>query len=373
MKKFKRRNIMIGIIIVAVILTITIGIVFSNKSNNKVSMNVKVKEKTFNYTAYIKINPLIKISFTRTCTYNGKKKNCTNPIVKEYELINDDAKFIYKDINLLASTKKLNEVLLMICKIAKDKNILFTSVDIYSNWSDMENYISKNKDKDITWSYNFNFVNEFEKEDINNLNTNITYTVKFDTEGPQTIEDQLVKLGNKVQKPKNPTKDGYTFVEWQLDGKAFNFDTLINSDIILKVKWEEVKSLINNSINTTEFSKPEDHNNSIINLNDNVIYTLSTTSYKCKSNVNDCISQTIIDNINNSLGYNDCGSDYNILCFESITLWDKYNNAKYYGNKIDFEKNLLEAGARLNGFDSKDNLVLDEDTCNKFKLSCNRW
>lgn len=37
--------------------------------------------------------------------------------------------------------------------------------------------------------------------------------------------------------PKEPTKEGYIFVEWQLDGKKYDFDTAIDKDIILTAKW----------------------------------------------------------------------------------------------------------------------------------------
>ena len=66
------------------------------------------------------------------------------------------------------------------------------------------------------------------------------FTVKFDTDGGSNIDDRLVKentiLGNIVI----PKKDGYKFVEWQVDGKKYDENTLVTSDIILKAKWEKV-------------------------------------------------------------------------------------------------------------------------------------
>ncbi|HHT98746.1 MAG TPA: hypothetical protein GXZ79_01530, partial [Acholeplasma sp.] len=37
-----------------------------------------------------------------------------------------------------------------------------------------------------------------------------------------------------------PVKEGFEFVAWQLEGIDFNFDTVIEEDIILVAKWEEV-------------------------------------------------------------------------------------------------------------------------------------
>ena len=64
-----------------------------------------------------------------------------------------------------------------------------------------------------------------------------SYKVTFDTDGGNTIESTTVKENEKVAKPSDPTKEGYTFVEWQLNGKKYDFNTQITSDIILTAKW----------------------------------------------------------------------------------------------------------------------------------------
>ena len=43
-----------------------------------------------------------------------------------------------------------------------------------------------------------------------------------------------------ASQPKNPTKSGYKFVEWQLDGSKYDFKTKVTKDITLKAKWEEI-------------------------------------------------------------------------------------------------------------------------------------
>lgn len=66
-----------------------------------------------------------------------------------------------------------------------------------------------------------------------------TYTVSFDLNGGSgSIPSQNVKQGyNVVKPPSNPTRSGYTFVEWQYNGSAYNFGASVNSDITLKAKW----------------------------------------------------------------------------------------------------------------------------------------
>ena len=65
------------------------------------------------------------------------------------------------------------------------------------------------------------------------------YTVFFDSDGGTKLDSVKVKSGTKVNKPKEPTKNGYTFVEWQLNGKAYDFDNAVNTDIELIAKWNK--------------------------------------------------------------------------------------------------------------------------------------
>ena len=65
------------------------------------------------------------------------------------------------------------------------------------------------------------------------------YTVFFDSDGGSKTENVKVKSGTKVNKPKDPTRTGYTFVEWQLNGKAYDFDDAVNADIELVAKWKK--------------------------------------------------------------------------------------------------------------------------------------
>ena len=67
------------------------------------------------------------------------------------------------------------------------------------------------------------------------------YTVKFDSNGGSSVSSQTVKEGSTVKKPSNPTRDGYTFVEWQLNGKAYNFNSKVTSNITLTAKWEKIE------------------------------------------------------------------------------------------------------------------------------------
>ncbi len=66
-----------------------------------------------------------------------------------------------------------------------------------------------------------------------------SYTVTFDSNGGSVVESQTVKEGETVKEPTKPTKEKYLFVEWTKDGKSFNFNTLIESDIKLVASWKK--------------------------------------------------------------------------------------------------------------------------------------
>lgn len=69
----------------------------------------------------------------------------------------------------------------------------------------------------------------------------VKYTVKFDSNGGSNVASQTVVKGNKVTKPADPTRDGYTFIEWQLDNKAYNFNSTVTKNITLKATWKKIE------------------------------------------------------------------------------------------------------------------------------------
>ncbi len=75
---------------------------------------------------------------------------------------------------------------------------------------------------------------------VNVYYTRNGYTVTFDVNG--TKSEQIVKYGGKVDKPENPSVEGYTFDGWKLNGEAFDFDNYImgTSDITITAAFEEI-------------------------------------------------------------------------------------------------------------------------------------
>lgn len=212
------------------------------------------KEKVLkeqNYTMYVSINPLVKFVFKESyyeCKGdNGNKTICSeiNNEVLDYTLINDDAKEFYKDLDFKGKT--YIDTLIMLCDVARDNNVSFESIDLVTDYNKISyDKVLEEVKNNSRYDYEFNiFIDVKEKlveeEIIENIEKESkVFTVKFDTDGGSNIDDRLVKentiLGNIVI----PKKDGYKFVEWQVDGKKYDENTLVTSDIILKAKWEKV-------------------------------------------------------------------------------------------------------------------------------------
>ena len=63
------------------------------------------------------------------------------------------------------------------------------------------------------------------------------YTVIFDSNEGSYVASQKVESGKTATKPADPTRNGFTFTGWQLNGKAYDFKTPVTADIRLKATW----------------------------------------------------------------------------------------------------------------------------------------
>lgn len=75
---------------------------------------------------------------------------------------------------------------------------------------------------------------------VNVYYTRNGYKVTFDVNG--TKSEQIVKYGGKVEKPEEPSMEGYTFGGWKLNGEAFDFDTYVmgTSEITLTASFDKI-------------------------------------------------------------------------------------------------------------------------------------
>jgi len=289
------------VIIGGIVLLIGIGIggyflLKKEAENAPISEEIEVENI---YTMYVKINPLVKLTLKETYTEcideDGKVTICVSveDSVIGYELINDDAKDVYNNLDFTG--KKVLDVLVMLCDAARENDIGFEKLEITSDW---ENIYSDEQIKEALkekgkYEYEIGVYVDFtehpESSDI--LEDVVKYTVLFDSNGGSKVESEKVLENAKATKPKDPTKDGYTFIEWQLNKKAYDFNNEVTSDITLKAKWKKNENTEttnkeqtssenkenNSTNNTTEKEEPtiKDTTESRIekiNLNENILF-----------------------------------------------------------------------------------------------------
>lgn len=69
-------------------------------------------------------------------------------------------------------------------------------------------------------------------------------TVHFESNGGSTVEDQMVQYGEKVTKPADPTREGYTFDAWYKDidkTEKWDFENdTVTGNMTLFAGWNEV-------------------------------------------------------------------------------------------------------------------------------------
>lgn len=65
------------------------------------------------------------------------------------------------------------------------------------------------------------------------------YTVTFDSNGGSYVSSQSVNNGGYAYQPSNPTRSGYTFNGWYLNGSPYNFNSRVYNNITLTASWSK--------------------------------------------------------------------------------------------------------------------------------------
>ncbi|MCM1370819.1 MAG: hypothetical protein NC181_02885 [Clostridium sp.] len=246
---------------------------------NKENTNTKKeKEAINNYVAYIKINPLVKLELTQTC----KDNDCTDPVITNYDLVNDDAKEMYKDIDF--KDKTLLDIIPTLTDTVYDNGINFNNISIQTDWEDV--YSSEEIEKAIT----------------DNSSYNNKYTVIID------IKEDISESEIVIEDIKNKEFElqGVTSSNWDAD-KFFDTNTTAVSYSVMVNHGEGIENFLMpytvkifgseediNGIDTDKLRLAVDisdystlscdiHNKRLIlsNINDkNIYYTIEPSIYK---------------------------------------------------------------------------------------------
>ena len=89
--------------------------------------------------------------------------------------------------------------------------------------------------------------------DMNGLLELKTADVAFDADGGSEVTGQKVTLGQPAEKPAAPTKAGYTFKFWSVDGTTeYGFTEAVTEGITLKAVWEAAPAAVEDTASAVD-------------------------------------------------------------------------------------------------------------------------
>lgn len=300
MKDKKKIFIICGIILLLIVVGVVIFFLCNNKKQESVQPD-DTKQEVKTYEMYVKINPLVKLvfntSFKECEDPDGNKEVCGGGIdtVVDYELVNNDAKEIYNDLDFYGMN--ILDVLVELCDTARANGIGFEKLDITSDYNNINKdeiamYLKEHSKYDTQVSINVDFKEYINKDDLlteEEKQEEKLFSVIFNTDGGTKISSQVLHEGEKVKKPEDPKKQGYNFVEWRFNNNKYDFDQVVTEDIKLKAVWERnndptttttTKSTTTKKTTTTT-ADPFTSTLSKINLNENFMVTIMYPGTAC--------------------------------------------------------------------------------------------
>lgn len=225
---------LISVIFLVLILSSSIyfGIILI-KSKTYESPEVIVDRIENNYEAYIKGEKEVKLSIKEnfnTCRSDDKVKRCgiiKDTVTNATNLTTKEDLSSYNNKDAIETIKDI---------INRDKS---TKINIQTNWNSR---FTKEELETLIKMDNKTITVEIKETLLEPKNEEKEYTVKFDAKNGKKVKEVTVKKDGKLKKPKNPTKKGYTFVEWQLDEKKYDFNKKVKKDLTLVAKWKKKKA-----------------------------------------------------------------------------------------------------------------------------------
>lgn len=423
----------IGVLIFIGSLVIGMSVLSSEDANDGI-----VKEfKTYRYKMYVKSDEIIKFDFEASyeeCRDSQNKRyacgNYKDRIVS-FKLINTENSIFN---NVTFETKSVIDALGTIIDLTIKNNKVKKDLKIVTNYEFDYKDITGELKKRFNLDDSFKIIGITRKQlvedailrELSDTEEVKTYKVLFDTDNGSIVNEQEIVENEKLITPVVPTKDGFVFVEWQLDGEKFNFATPITSDLLLKAVWREIKEVNQDMPTTTTTTQKQDNNNSNnnnekpttttttvrvpskilsnfnkINLNDNIVVYVEfgggCGEYSFTKGVDEA-GNTIYDeereaqvksdleNMKNSLpkGVKELNYTFNDhklnVSYTALQISNNYSYTTLYKtwkNSINKMTSIWE-NADYSGAGSCSNIQnkatqLNEGLCEEFNLTCQRW
>lgn len=79
------------------------------------------------------------------------------------------------------------------------------------------------------------------------------YEISFETGTDEQILTQYIKKGDLIKEPIKPEKEGYVFIEWQYNGKRYDFSSKVSKDMKLTAKWLKEKYVTVNYVTNSNY------------------------------------------------------------------------------------------------------------------------
>lgn len=365
-----KKFIIIGAVLLLVIILGCIFFSFFKKdiSTEKPNSNPKIEIKS--YSAYVSINPLIKLSFEQKCYKKNEEYTCEEPVVKNYVLENDDAKKIYSDIDFTETGGILSDVLVKIAQTARENEIVFDHVSITSDWQNFEEYKDTNEELS-KWNFIINIV---QTEDMNEIpQENHGCSLKCDN--GYTLDEPNCECIKNQTDPETNTPEQIKY-DFNLNDNIFY--TFYDINIIKKPSETCATNLMDAGyIFSKNGNNVNDYENAKI-----LYYTLNESDELFKDNdfniFKSCVepmTQSDINFISNLKGAKyDGKGEYTGLeqekLFFAIVFDEDIYNEKLVFTPYNPPKGYLQ-------FESTgpwiEHYLLDENACKEYHLSCSRW
>ena len=188
----------------------------------------------FDFSSIINEDIKLEAKWISKTDENNKTYTVTLNIDGKEEIVKTDAFGILNDVkNPTKSGYKFlgwyieNEEVDLSKPFEKDTTII-------AKWEEIKSSTNSNKNN-ITQS-----LNTTKSSNTTVETTKVTkYIVTFNSDGGSSVSKQTIESGKVAIKPNNPTKSGYTFKGWYLNGTEYNFSNKVINNITLTAKWEK--------------------------------------------------------------------------------------------------------------------------------------
>ncbi len=265
---FSNKYMLLAIGILIFIGSIMLGIDMFNIIDNK---KETIEHKTYKYKMFIKTSEVISIDFEASfdeCEDSmGKKYACGNysDRVLTTQLTNLENSWFG---NIKLEGKSVIEVINIILDTTLKNNYSKNTIKIISNYE--FNYKDINDDLKKKFSLNDDFKvigitrNSLDEkailEELREGTALNLYKISFDVGGGSPISEQEIVENELLSEPIAPLKEGYEFIEWQVNGFRYDFNTPVTEDLILTASWKEV---FKEEITTVTTAKIDDKNDEV--------------------------------------------------------------------------------------------------------------